>query len=94
MDFSGKAPPGGMYPGEKYRLKTAQEYASESNTTVPVLRKYLRYSRLEDVIMKCPMANKLRMSEEQRAEEMRSRECFLDLIKVKSFIQSYLMKLC
>ena len=30
----------------KYRLKTAEEYALETNTEIPVLRKYLRYTKV------------------------------------------------
>ena len=65
----------------KYRLKTAEEYASETNTEIPVLRKYLRYSKLEDVIMKCPLPNKSRLSSEQKKEEMLRRLCFLNFLQ-------------
>lgn len=66
---------------QKYRLKTAEEYASETNTEIPVLRKYLRYSKLDDVIMKCPLANKARMSSDQKKEEMHRRLCFLNFLE-------------
>ena len=65
----------------KYRLKTAEEYASETNTEIPVLRKYLRYSKLEDVIMKCPLPNKSRLTTEQKKEEMVRRLCFLNFLQ-------------
>ena len=65
----------------KYRLKTAEEYASETNTEIPVLRKYLRYSKLEDVIMKCPLPNKSRLTAEQKKEEMVRRLCFLNFLQ-------------
>ncbi len=57
----------------KYRLKTPEEYAAETKTEIPVLRKYLRYSRLEDVILKCPLANKSKLSPEQKKDEMNRR---------------------
>ena len=66
---------------QKYRLKTAEEYASETNTEIPILRKYLRYSKLDDVIMKCPLANKARMSSDQKKEEMHRRLCFLNFLE-------------
>ena len=65
----------------KYRLKTAEEYASETNTEIPVLRKYLRYSKLEDVIMKCPLPNKSRLTSEQKKEEMLRRLSFLNFLQ-------------
>ena len=65
----------------KYRLKTAEEYASETSTEIPVLRKYLRYSKLEDVIMKCPLPNKSRLTTEQKKEEMVRRLCFLNFLQ-------------
>ena len=65
----------------KYRIKTPEEYAAATNSAVPVLKKYLRYSRLEEVIMKCPVANKSKMSNEQKTVEMMKRKCFLDFLK-------------
>jgi hypothetical protein len=65
----------------KYRIKTAEEYASETNTEIPVLRKYLRYSKLNDVIMKCPLANKSRITPEQKKEEVLKRLCFLNFLE-------------
>ena len=70
-----------MYTSGKYRVKTAEEYAVETNSPVPVLKKYLRYNKLDEVILKCPMPNKARLSEEQREVEVRQRQCFLDLIR-------------
>lgn len=67
--------------GAKYRIKTAEEYASETNTTVPVLRKYLRYNRLDEVIMRCPLAQKARMTPEQKNVETVRRRCFLDFLQ-------------
>jgi dual specificity protein kinase YAK1 len=58
----------------KYRIKTPAEYAAETNTEVPVLRKYLRYTRLDEVIMKCPLANKAKMTQEQKVEERKKDE--------------------
>jgi len=65
----------------KFRIKTASEYAAETHTEVPVLRKYLRYSRLDEVIMKCPLANKSKMTQEQKIEEMNKRACFLNFLQ-------------
>ena len=65
----------------KYRLKTPEEYAAATNSAVPVLKKYLRYSRLDEVIMKCPVANRGKMTNEQKANEMMKRKCFLDFLK-------------
>ena len=78
-----KSGKGGMpyEPHRLWRLKTAEEYAAETNSDVPVLRKYLRYSRLEEVILKCPLINKSRMSASQKADEMRHRKCFLDFLQ-------------
>lgn len=66
---------------QKYHLKTAEEYALETNTEIPILRKYLRYSKLDDVIMKCPLANKSRMNPDQKKEEMLRRLCFLNFLE-------------
>lgn len=67
--------------GSKFRIKTAEEYAAETNTQVPVLRKYLRYSRLDEVIMRCPLAQKARMTPEQKNVETVRRRCFLDFLQ-------------
>jgi dual specificity protein kinase YAK1 len=76
----------------KYRIKTAAEYAAETNTEVPVLRKYLRYSRLDEVIMKCPLANKSKMTQEQKVEEMNKRACFLNFSPLQNlFLLTYLL---
>jgi hypothetical protein len=65
----------------QYRLKTAEEYAKDTNTEVPVLKKYLRYSRLEDVIMKCSLPGKSRSwTAEQKQEEYQRRQSFLDFL--------------
>ena len=78
-----------MYATGKYRLKSAQEYAVETNTPVPVLRKYLRYSKLDDVIMKCPLPNKIRLSEEQKVSLL-SLYLFPSLFIYLSFILSFI----
>ena len=65
----------------KYRLKTPEEYAAETKTEIPVLRKYLKYSRLEDVILKCPLPSKAKLTPEQKKEEMTRRTCFLDFLR-------------
>ena len=65
----------------KYSLKTAEEYAAETNTEVPALKKYLRYSRLDEVIMKCPLANKAKLTAEQKSHEMQRRMCFLHFLQ-------------
>jgi hypothetical protein len=64
----------------KYRIKTAEEYATETNTEVPVLKKYLRYSTLDEVIMKCTLPNKSRLTPEQKNYEMFRRKCFVDFL--------------
>jgi dual specificity protein kinase YAK1 len=64
----------------KYRLKTAEEYAHDNKTAVPVLKKYLRYSQLDEIIMKCPVANKSSMTNEQKHEEMLLRKSFLNFL--------------
>lgn len=46
----------------KFRLKTAEEYAAETNTEVPTIKKYLRYNQLDEIIMKCPLANKSKLT--------------------------------
>ena len=65
----------------KFRLKTAEEYALETNSTVPVLRKYLKYNRLDEIVMKCPVATRTCLTEDQKAVEFKSREKFLDLLR-------------
>lgn len=64
-----------------YRIKTAEEYAKETNTEVPKLRKYLRYDRLDEVIMKCPLANKDKLTQEQKNIEIMRRKCFLNFLQ-------------
>ena len=71
-----------MYASDKYRLKSPEEYASETNTSVPIIRKYLKYTNIDDIVMKCPLANKIRLSEEQKNDELKQRTSFLDLLKV------------
>ena len=73
--------PQDMSKPSKFRLKTADEYAIETNTEKPVLRKYLRYNKLEEVIMKCPLANKTKLTPEQKKEEMLRRLCFLNFLQ-------------
>lgn len=65
----------------QFRLKTAEEYARDTNTEVPILKKYLRYSRLEDVIMKFTLPGKTRQwTNEQKREEYLRRQSFLDFL--------------
>ena len=64
----------------KYRLKTPEEYARATGTEIPVLKRYLRYDQLDEVIMKCPLANKSELSSEQKQEEMLRRASFLDFL--------------
>eukprot|EP01038_Epipyxis_sp_PR26KG_P010567 gene10567-14194_t len=64
----------------KYRFKTAEEYAFETKTEVPILRKYLRYNRLDEVVLKCPLPNKSKLTPEQKTIEMNRRRCFLDFL--------------
>lgn len=66
---------------ELYRIKTAEEYAQETRTEVPVLRKYLRYNNFDDVIMKCPLPLKSKLTAEQKSLELTRRRCFLDFLK-------------
>lgn len=69
-----------MY-SNKYRLKTPEEYAKDTNTTIPVLKKYLKYTELDDIILKCPLAKKLHLSQEQKLEEIELRKCFLNFLQ-------------
>jgi len=64
----------------RYRLKTPEEYARETGTEIPTLKRYLRYDRLDEVIMKCPLADKVKLTQEQKQEEMQRRACFLDFL--------------
>lgn len=64
-----------------YRIKTAEEYAAETNTEVPVVKKYLRYNQLEDIIMKCSLPNKAKLTPEQKSAEMLRRQSFLDFLR-------------
>jgi chemotaxis protein histidine kinase CheA len=68
-------------PKSKYRLKTPEEYAAEMKTEVPVLKKYLRYNRLDEIIMKCPLANKSKLTVAQKEEEVMRRQCFLNFLQ-------------
>lgn len=65
----------------KYRIKTAEEYALETNTEVPVLKKYLRYTQLDEVIMKCTLPNKSKMTQDQKNAELLRRRCFVDFLQ-------------
>jgi serine/threonine protein kinase len=65
----------------RYRVKTVEEYATETNTEIPVLKKYLRYSQLEDIIMKCSLPNKSKLTNEQKNAEMLRRQSFLDFLR-------------
>lgn len=64
----------------QYRLKTPEEYAAETGTEIPALKKYLRYDKLDEVIMKCPLADKAKLSLELKQEEMLRRACYLDFL--------------
>lgn len=64
-----------------YRLKTPEEYAKENNTEIPILKKYLRYNRLDEVIMRCPLPQKARMNLEQKNIETLRRRSFLDFLQ-------------
>lgn len=67
-------------PSSVHVIKTAEEYARDTNTEAPVLKKYLRYQFLDDVIMKCPVPNKASMTQEQKTAELELRRCFLDFL--------------
>eukprot|EP00603_Paraphysomonas_imperforata_P007950 CAMPEP_0114429316 /NCGR_PEP_ID=MMETSP0103-20121206/9413_1 /TAXON_ID=37642 ORGANISM="Paraphysomonas imperforata, Strain PA2" /NCGR_SAMPLE_ID=MMETSP0103 /ASSEMBLY_ACC=CAM_ASM_000201 /LENGTH=1280 /DNA_ID=CAMNT_0001598629 /DNA_START=214 /DNA_END=4056 /DNA_ORIENTATION=+ len=66
-----------------FRLKSAEEYAAANNQQVPTFRKYLRYDKLDDIIMKCPLPNgtSSHMTSEQKKKEHYRRKCFLDFLK-------------
>ena len=64
----------------KYRLKTPEEYAAETKTEVPVLKKYLKYNVLDEVILKCFPSHKLRLTPEQKSIEINRRKCFIDFL--------------
>lgn len=66
-----------------FRLKSAEEYASANNQQVPTFRKYLRYDKLDDIVMKCPLPSGTsgHMSSEQKKKEHYRRKCFLDFLK-------------
>ena len=42
---------------------------------------FLPSAQLDDVIMKCPLPNKARLSSEQKKEEMLKRMCFLNFLQ-------------
>ena len=67
----------------KYRLKSAEEYAADNNQQVPTFRKYLRYDKLDDIIMKCPLPSGTsgQMNNDQKKKEHYRRKCFLDFLK-------------
>lgn len=66
-----------------FRLKSAEEYAEANNQQVPTFRKYLRYDKLDDIIMKCPLPSgtSSHMTSEQKKKEHYRRKCFLDFLK-------------
>jgi hypothetical protein len=64
----------------KYRIKTPEEYAAETKTEVPILKKYLKYHVLDEVILKCFPAHKLRLTPEQKNIEINRRKCFVDFL--------------
>jgi serine/threonine protein kinase len=64
-----------------YRLKTAEEFAFENQTTVPTFKKYLKYDHLDDIILRCPSAKKSKLTTLQKNEEMAKRKYFLDFLK-------------
>ncbi len=64
----------------KYRIKTPEEYARATGTEIPELKRYLRYDRLDEVVMKCPLVNKSEMTPEQKQSEMLLRASFLDFL--------------
>lgn len=68
--------------GPSYRLLSAEEYAAANKLTVPTFRRYLRYDKLDDIIMKCPLpSGSGHLSSEQKKKEHYRRKCFLDFLK-------------
>ncbi len=65
----------------KYQLKTPEEFAAETSSEVPVLKRYLRYSQLDEVVLKCPLPSKNRLSADQKNAEMMRRRSFLDFLR-------------
>lgn len=78
---SGRTNSSGSSTPSQFRLKTASEYARDTRTDVPVFKKYLRYNRLDDIIMKCSLPSKSKYwTQEQRTEEFNKRISFLDFL--------------
>lgn len=78
-------------PTGKYRVKTAAEYARDTNTRVPVLKRYLKHDKLDDVILKYPYPHIPPGSYKDRdgkpvsveyiiSREQQKRECFLHFL--------------
>ena len=78
-------------PTGKYRVKTAAEYAKDTNTRIPVLKKYLKHDNLDDVILKYPYPQIPPGSYKNRegkpvsveyiiSREQQKRECFLHFL--------------
>ena len=68
----------------KYQLKTAEEFAKQTGTSLPVGRKYLKYTELDDIVMKYPMPSKsknVRLSDEMKILEYKNRQNLLDMLK-------------
>jgi serine/threonine protein kinase len=74
----------------KYRLKTAEEYAADTGTSIPVLKKYLKYDKLDDLILKYASAasskEPLSSSSGQNgiassSKESLRRQCFLHFLR-------------
>jgi len=64
----------------KYRLKTAEEYASDNKREVPVYRKYLKYNKLDDLILRHRIS-KQSLTNDDKEQEIQLRKCFLNFMK-------------
>jgi serine/threonine protein kinase len=62
----------------RYRFKTPEEYAIDNKTTVPIAKKYLKYSSLDDLILRG--AQKAAQGQGQLSELTR-RKCLLHFVK-------------
>ncbi|CAM9133633.1 unnamed protein product [Chrysoparadoxa australica] len=58
LEDKGLVVTGGGRPRYRYVLKTPEEYARDTNTTVPVIKKYFKQSTIPDIIDGYPMPNK------------------------------------
>lgn len=63
---------------QRYRLKTPEEYAIDNKTTVPIAKKYFKYSSLDDLILRD--AQKTAQSNGQ-ISELLMRKCLLHFVK-------------